>query len=317
MTATFRRILFAPFARGDNHQALSVVSELATRHGAQLSVLASIPEPSRVQRMLHEASYFEEVQHAEAVALRDEIHHWAERAGCEDIEVDIEVGSAPLVILQRVHVQAHDLVVVTSDSHDSDHATVRRLLRKCPCPVWVIRPARAETARVLAAVDPNPAEEQLNRHILSLAVTMANGGEVHVAHAWQLYGEETMRSSAFMSAREGELDLMLKRAEDSVFAAIEQLLDRSVEEEVDWILHVKKGDPTEILPQLVHDQAIDLLVTGTVARSGLSGLVMGNTAERVLDAVSCSVLAVKPPGFTSPIQFGSQDVASGWLSTPI
>lgn len=316
MTVTFRRILFAPFARGDNHQALSVVDGLAQGHGAKLSILASIPEPSRVQRMLHDPAYFEEVQRAEADGLRDEIQHWIERAGCADVDVEIQVGSAALVILQRVHVQAHDLVVVTSDSHDSDHATVRRLLRKCPCPVWVIRPARAETARVLAAIDPNPAEQLLNRHILSSAATMAESGEVHVAHAWQLYGEETMRTSAFMSTQEGELELMLKRAEDSVFGAIEGLLDQ-IEDDVEWIMHIKKGDPTVILPELVHDLAIDLLVIGTVARSGLSGLVMGNTAERVLDAVSCSVLAVKPPGFTSPIQFSSQDIASGWLTTPI
>ena len=40
---------------------------------------------------------------------------------------------------------------------------------------------------------------------------------------------------------------------------------------------------------------------GTVARTGISGLVMGNSAEQVLDEVHCSVIAVKPPGFKSPI----------------
>ena len=46
---------------------------------------------------------------------------------------------------------------------------------------------------------------------------------------------------------------------------------------------------------------IDLLVMGTVARSGIPGLVIGNTAERLLPQVPCSLLAVKPAGFESPV----------------
>ncbi len=40
---------------------------------------------------------------------------------------------------------------------------------------------------------------------------------------------------------------------------------------------------------------------GTVCRTGIPGLIIGNTAERVLDSVKCSVLTVKPAGFVSPI----------------
>jgi nucleotide-binding universal stress UspA family protein len=46
----------------------------------------------------------------------------------------------------------------------------------------------------------------------------------------------------------------------------------------------------------------DLVVMGTVARTGISGLIIGNTAEAILDQLMCSVLAVKPPGFTSPVK---------------
>ena len=57
-----------------------------------------------------------------------------------------------------------------------------------------------------------------------------------------------------------------------------------------------------MLPELVARHRINLLVMGTVARDGVSGLIIGNTAETVLDVVRCSVLAVKPPGFVSPIR---------------
>ena len=46
---------------------------------------------------------------------------------------------------------------------------------------------------------------------------------------------------------------------------------------------------------------IDLITMGTVGRSGISGLFLGNTAEKVLGHCDCSILALKPPGFKSPI----------------
>ena len=40
---------------------------------------------------------------------------------------------------------------------------------------------------------------------------------------------------------------------------------------------------------------------GTVARTGIPGLIMGNTAEAILEQLDCSVLAIKPPGFVTPV----------------
>ena len=45
---------------------------------------------------------------------------------------------------------------------------------------------------------------------------------------------------------------------------------------------------------------------GTMARSGIAGLLIGNTAERVLRKLPCSVLAVKPDGFVSPERLESE-----------
>ena len=67
-------------------------------------------------------------------------------------------------------------------------------------------------------------------------------------------------------------------------------------------VHLVKGVAAEVIPALVTRLRINLLVMGTVARTGVNAMVMGNTAERVLDEVNCSVIAVKPEGFVSPIQ---------------
>ena len=59
---------------------------------------------------------------------------------------------------------------------------------------------------------------------------------------------------------------------------------------------------TELLVRLSSQLGFDLLVMGTVARSGVKGLVIGNTAEKILDHVDCSVLTLKPPGWKTTVK---------------
>ena len=62
------------------------------------------------------------------------------------------------------------------------------------------------------------------------------------------------------------------------------------------------GEPETVILEFVVSGGIDLVVMWmTVARGGISGLLIGNTAERVLGKLPCSVLAVKPDGFVSPV----------------
>jgi nucleotide-binding universal stress UspA family protein len=56
--------------------------------------------------------------------------------------------------------------------------------------------------------------------------------------------------------------------------------------------------PTRNLQQ----KKVDLVVMGTVSRVGISGLLIGNTAERVLSSINASVLTVKPDGFKTPVK---------------
>jgi nucleotide-binding universal stress UspA family protein len=56
-----------------------------------------------------------------------------------------------------------------------------------------------------------------------------------------------------------------------------------------------------MIPRLAKELRADLVVMGTIARTGISGLFIGNTAETIFDQLSCSVLAIKPPGFKTPV----------------
>ena len=62
-------------------------------------------------------------------------------------------------------------------------------------------------------------------------------------------------------------------------------------------LHLRLGDPSLELPELVRSLKIDTLVMGAVSRSVVNRILLGSTAERVLDALPCNALIVKPKGF--------------------
>jgi nucleotide-binding universal stress UspA family protein len=66
-------------------------------------------------------------------------------------------------------------------------------------------------------------------------------------------------------------------------------------------VHLVEGSADRVVLDLVRDQGIDLLVMGSLGRTGIAGLFIGNTAEEVLNQVDCSVLTVKPEGFASPV----------------
>jgi nucleotide-binding universal stress UspA family protein len=67
----------------------------------------------------------------------------------------------------------------------------------------------------------------------------------------------------------------------------------------------RRGTPEDVIPQFVVSKRVDLVVMGTLARAGVAGFLIGNTAERVLRKLPCSVLAVKPDGFVCPVSLDS------------
>ena len=63
------------------------------------------------------------------------------------------------------------------------------------------------------------------------------------------------------------------------------------------ILFVAESD----VPRLASELTAELVVMGTVGRTGIPGYIIGNTAESVLGELDCLILAVKPAEFVSPI----------------
>ena len=105
------------------------------------------------------------------------------------------VGRPAIEITREVLRSGHDVVIRTAQGHRENKekaffgTTAIRLMRKCPCPVWVVDPDETDRFdRILAAVDPmtdDTDHTKLNAEVLDLAADLAawEGGELHVAHA--------------------------------------------------------------------------------------------------------------------------------------
>ena len=239
------------------------------------------------------------------------------------IETRIVIGTPFIEIIREVLRNAYDLVIKCPESQDwldrlfsSDD---KQLLRKCPCPVWMVRPQIGESFdHILGAVDVGdsyPAKEletrqALNEMVIELASSLAVSefAELHVVHAWEAIGEDALRQGAFMQRPENEVNTYV----DQTRRHHTQLLDTLIkkvsaklgEDAADYIkpqLHMPKGSARKVIPKLAKELQVDCIVMGTVARTGIPGLFMGNTAETILDQLECSVLAIKPPGFVSPV----------------
>ena len=88
---------------------------------------------------------------------------------------------------------------------------------------------------------------------------------------------------------------------------LHEQLERSGAASLAWPVQVHLidspgGRPDEAILGFLDEHAIDLLVMGSIGRGGNPGVMIGNTAERLLPEVQCSVLAVKPPDFVCPIR---------------
>ncbi len=222
-----------------------------------------------------------------------------------DLSTSVEWSHTPfLTIIQRVLRQGHDLLIKTAEHVTGPkamlfHPTDRHLMRQCPCPVWMIRPEQHHTyQRILAAVDSFPDDEinaDLNRHILDLANSQAvrDDAELHVVHAYQVRSKLLLPTDVDIDEYNNAVVALHRERLEALLQAHPMPSQR---------VHMEEGFPGEIIPAVARRERIDLIVMGTLARVGIPGLFIGNTAERTLDHVDCDILAVKPKGFVTPVR---------------
>lgn len=219
----------------------------------------------------------------------------AKKVRSQQVSVSVKslYGKDFLEITKEAMRGGHDLVLLHANPGDK---APMRLFRTCPAPVWAVHDnPTGPFKKVLAAVDPLFSADQdnhLNRRILDAAQAAASleSAELHVVHAW---GESVEPRKL--------LESYAKEIQDAARAALDELLKPYGDAIPAKHVHLVPGRPADAIQKLVDDEEIGLLVLGTVVRTGLEGFFIGNTAESLLGEVDCSILALKPEGFRSPV----------------
>ncbi len=314
----FRKILLVYDRESEHDELLARAVSLAKSNEAQLTLIDPLgSEPGELSAVFAAlpGARGQEVEHEVLNFHRARLSAIGASITAQGVEVRTLVpqGIAFIEIIREVLRGGHDLVMKGAEGGRADGpqvfgSTDLHLLRKCPCPVWIMkRGVEPSYARILAAIDPDPGNDEksaLDRLILDLATSLSeiDDGELHVVHAWRLAGEESFRYSAFLRSSEAEIDRLLEEEKGRHRSRLDAALEGYRIESRAERIHLLKGDAGRLIPELARDKGAELVVMGTVGRTGLSGYFIGNTAEAILGQVDCSVLAVKPPGFRTPVR---------------
>ncbi len=319
----FKNILCVVPPEPDDQLILRRAIALAEANQAHLTVLRIIdelPETTLLSQLLPVKNIQSKIIEEHHQALEKLLAPW--RNNCT-VRTVIRTGIPFLETIREILHRGHDLVIKTAESahplgrlfgSDDMH-----LLRKCPCPVWLVRPQSPKTYRcILAAVDVNdhyPQNERETRHLLNVQImemasslALSEFAELHIVHAWDALGETVMRH-AMVEASEKAISAYIQEVKQQHQHNLNELLDGTLhrlgEEALAYLtpkVHLVRGTAHKEIPAIADQINADLVVMGTVARTGIPGLFMGNTAETILNRIDSSVIAIKPPGFVTPVK---------------
>lgn len=303
--------------------ALHSASALAERHGARLEVACCVEPP-------HDLSLLARLSGRPPDRLLDDLverrgremrERLAAHLGGRDLEFRLMVGKTFVEVIRHVISAGCDFVVKAAEPLPAGRrflfaSTDQHLLRKCPCPVWLQTPdAGRVPRRVIAAVDVDALDAaepdtlfSLNRRVIETALSVAapEGAQVTALHAWDALAEGLVW--AFSSGSEGgaSAGAYVQEVREARQASMQRLLLRIAGDapggaQARLEPRLVRGPADKVIEEQSRELDADAVVMGTVARTGLSGVFIGNTAENIINSLECSVIAVKPDGFISPL----------------
>jgi len=202
----------------------------------------------------------------------------------------VDFGQSWVEVIHQVQRHNFDLLIAGTRNHGPLRSrllgsTGRKLIRKCPCPVWIVKPdgvdrKAAPTDSILVAYDLT----EVGDAALGLGCHIATSlnAPLHVLHAID---------DSKSSVDPPDIKDVIERIRNQLAGF--DYRGASIQ--------VENGDADAAILDYIDAQSISQLVMGTIARSGLYGVVMGNTAEILLPFLPCSVIAIKPDDFVSPV----------------
>jgi len=317
-----RRIL-AVLGEGKDTAALETAIALADHHGAKVDIFTCVQPPHDLNLLARLAGRRQdELMKDLCNRRREEIAEVVAQTGKgRSFDIHLRTGKPFIEVIRFVLASNVDFVTKTAEPLGGVRrflfgSTDQHLLRKCPCPVWLVAPDGNPLPRtVLAAVDldeEDAAEPEtlasLNRRVIRTALQIAAPGsaEIFLLHSWDAIGEGLVWAFSTTGNAQSASERYTREVREKRRRAMDVLLEEatakgSVEGANRIMPRLVKGQPERVIAEQIRAIGADALVMGTVARTGLEGVIIGNTAENIINSIECPVLAVKPDGFVSPI----------------
>jgi universal stress protein E len=213
------------------------------------------------------------------------------------------------IIRRAVRIKA-DLIVASRQSgrHIAPwllRLTDWELVRWSPIPVLLVKnPHAYRRPAVLAAIDPTHAFSKplaLDKEILSTAGMLSRtlAGTLHAVHVYARIPTDAV-------ALLGREPQALRRVEHQARQSAKKQFDRALRSS-----HIAQAHryligqhPINGIVEATQESRAAILVMGAISRTGFKRLLIGNTAERVLDQLGCDILVVKPAKFRNRVPTG-------------
>ena len=269
--------------------------ELAKTHGARIDLVHGLLMPNRATDFLPSPPDFTEALQAAASGRLNEA---AERVRAQGIEVttDLRLGVPSQAILEVADERVVDLVVLgtrglTGFKHLVLGSTAARVVQHSSCPVLTVHPGDIDQHReiktVLVPTDFSEDAALGTEVALDVLATHAKDARLVLLHVYHLPYEYTAY---------GAIPTSLDYFQDVEGAAEGRLasLARPLEREGLTVGTIaREGYPPEVIVAEAEAVGADLIALGTHGRTGLAHLLLGSTAERVVQHAPCPVLTVR------------------------
>ncbi len=165
-----------------------------------------------------------------------------------------------------------------------------QLIRHLPCPVLIATEKKwIGRSKVIATVDigdDNPIQSQLNQDVLQWANQWAKVNDDTLAVSYIIPVSEVLNDMDIIDANRVENRRKPQLTQDMLALTTKLNIENPD-------ICIEAGDPHKEIPSLASKKKADLVVLGSVGRTGLKGLLVGNTAEQVLKNMHTDVLIVR------------------------
>ncbi|MEW9799074.1 universal stress protein [Alteromonas sp. CYL-A6] len=322
MKGHFKHILCVLNDTHDQNELIEQAIHIAKSHQAALTIMLALEAlPPNASIVMESFSYIDSEQSMQTAAENWLAEQKAKITTQYPVTTVVKIGQPLIDVVSTVVKRNIDLVVKLSDDDFLDRVfggDDMRLLRKCPCAVWIIHRNKPRKYKsVVAALDLSyhyPEHEisvrkSLNMDILRTAtqVALLEFAQLHIVHVFDAVPDKILRDG-FISVDEDRMESDLAKIHDEREQELDRLLgelEKELEPEVINYLkpqrHIVHGYPRREIAATSASLNADVLVMGTVARLGVPGFIMGGTAEETFNHIDCAVLGIKPQGFVSPL----------------